>query len=198
MQLNTSQTESPRRSNLTPVNSFKAKQQQQQVESPSAASPENSKARLELDWMRGENEKLLLELEKVQAKLDEKCAGYSSLRATLAEKDEQMNAFISKYEDSAAANQTPDGDLLAMQKKMLELEHLLSGEKEERLAEMETNEERQRDLLKRNDSLWSQLTSMEESYKVGTPLFSIIGYFKNGNRNVIKRNSLLFFISRFY
>ncbi len=176
MQLNTSQTESPRRSNLTPVNSFKAKQQQQQVESPSAASPENSKARLELDWMRGENEKLLLELEKVQAKLDEKCAGYSSLRATLAEKDEQMNAFISKYEDSAAANQTPDdGDLLAMQKKMLELEHLLAGEKEERLAEMETNEERQRDLLKRNDSLWSQLTSMEESYKVGTPLFDIIG-----------------------
>jgi len=62
-----------------------------------------------------------------------------------------------------------------MQKKMLELEHLLAGEKEERLAEMETNEERQRDLLKRNDSLWSQLTSMEESYKVGTPLFDIIG-----------------------
>ncbi len=48
---------------------------------------------------------------------------------------------------------------------MLDLEHLLAKEKEEKLAELESNEERQKDLLKRNDTLWSQLTNMELSYK---------------------------------
>jgi len=99
VQLNSSQIESPRRSsNLTPSNSFRSKAQIESV----AVSPvaENNKTRLELDWIKGENEKLLLELEKVQMKLDEKCAGYNSLRETLAEKDEQMNVFIKKYEGS--------------------------------------------------------------------------------------------------
>lgn len=42
---------------------------------------------------------------------------------------------------------------------------MLSNEKESRTVEIETNEERQKDLLKRNDSLWSQLTNMEQNYK---------------------------------
>ena len=45
------------------------------------------------------------------------------------------------------------------------MEHLLSNEKEEKILELESNEERQKDLLKRNDSLWSQLTNMEQNYK---------------------------------
>lgn len=42
---------------------------------------------------------------------------------------------------------------------------MLSNEKEERTVEIESNEERQKDLLKRNDSLWSQLANMEQNYK---------------------------------
>lgn len=49
--------------------------------------------------------------------------------------------------------------------KVLDLEHSLSNEKEEKILELESNEERQKDLLKRNDSLWSQLTNMEQNYK---------------------------------
>ena len=45
------------------------------------------------------------------------------------------------------------------------MEHLLSNEKEERVSEIESNEELQNDLLKRNDSLWSQLANMEQNYK---------------------------------
>ena len=103
------------------------------------------KSKLELDWIRGENEKLLLDLEKVQLKLNEKSLSLTSLKVLLAEKDEQMGVFISKYENQ---NQTNDDDLLSMQKKVLELEHMLSAERDEKLVELESNEERQKDLLK--------------------------------------------------
>lgn len=123
--------------------------------------PVKNKAQLELEWIKNENEKLLLELEKVQAKLDEKNQKFNELKQQIATKDEQMNEFIDKYEK----RQTTDDDSLKLQKRILELEHELTKEKEDCVIEMESNEERQKDLLKRNDQLWSQSNKMENNYK---------------------------------
>lgn len=123
--------------------------------------PVKNKAQLELEWIKNENEKLLLELEKVQAKLDEKNQKFNELKQQIATKDEQMNEFIDKYEK----RQTTDDDSLRLQKRILELEHELTKEKEDCVIEMESNEERQKDLLKRNDQLWSQSNKMENNYK---------------------------------
>ena len=140
---------SPSKTSLTSYSSFKTKAANQVQE-----NQDNSK--LELEWIRRENEKILLDLEKVQEKLNDKTQSYNELKSQLAVKDEQMNEFINKYEK----HQTNKDDVLQLQKKVLDLEHLLTNEKEEKIVELEMNEERQKDLLKRNDSLWSQLTNM--------------------------------------
>ena len=145
---------SPSKTSLTSSSSFKTKAANQVQE-----NQDNSK--LELEWIRRENEKILLDLEKVQEKLNDKTQSYNELKSQLAIKDEQMNEFINKYEK----HQTNKDDVLQLQKKVLDLEHLLTNEKEEKIVELEMNEERQKDLLKRNDSLWSQLTNMEQKYK---------------------------------
>jgi len=122
---------------------------------------QNNKSKMELEWIRGENEKLLLELERTQSKLEEKIEKCNEYKQQLSIKDDQMKEFISRYE----SKQTNENDLLQLQKKIIELENLLSKEKEEYTIEMESNEERQKDLLKRNDQLWAQSTKMEKNYK---------------------------------
>ena len=97
---------SPSKSNLTPSTSFRSKSQ------IDGSNIEEAKSKLELEWIRGENEKLLLDLEKVQEKLDEKIHSYNILKEQLIEKDEKMNEFINKYEK----NQTDNDDLLNLQK----------------------------------------------------------------------------------
>ena len=127
----------------------------------SGQNSESDKSNLELEWIRNENEKLLLEFEKLQGKLNEKSTQCSDLKEQLAEKDLQMEEFIGRYEKQ----QTSDNDLLKLQKKILDLEHLLDKEREEKMIDNETFEDRQKDLLKRNDQLWSQLSKMEQNYK---------------------------------
>lgn len=121
----------------------------------------NNNIQLELQWIKNENAKLVLELEKEQTKLKEKTEQYNVLKQELKEKDEQMNTFITKYE----SKETSQDDLLKLQKRIIDLEQKLAEEKETHLAEMESNEERQKDLLKRNDQMWSQSSKLEKNYK---------------------------------
>lgn len=72
-----------------------------------------------------------------------------------------MKEFIQKYE----SKETTQDDVLELQKKILDLEQLINQEREDHSHEIESNEERQKDLLKRNDHLWSQLTKLEKNYK---------------------------------
>jgi chromosome segregation ATPase len=120
----------------------------------------HSNPQLELDWIRGENEKLLLDLEKAQNKFNDKIGQYARLKEQLEVKDEEMKSFIEKYEHK----QTSQDDVLSLQKKILELEHELDSESEERQKELEQNQERHDDLLKRNDQLWLKLSNAEQSY----------------------------------
>ena len=137
-------------------------------------TPEKNKAKLELEWIRGENEKILLDLEKTQSKLDDKIFQCNELKQQLFEKDEQMKEFINKYEKK----ETNNDDLLNLQSKILDLEHELNQEKEKHAQENEENEERQKDLLKRNDHLWSQMTKLEQNYKDATQII------KNLNQDI--------------
>lgn len=117
--------------------------------------------KLELDWIRGENEKLLLDLEKTQTKLNDKISQYNELKSQIALKDEEMKEFIKKYEQ----NETTKDDILLLQKKIINLENDLDREKEEHQKSIELGEERLKDLLHRNDNLWSQLSSLDVVYK---------------------------------
>ena len=143
--------------NLMPSSSFNLKQKPDL----SSADKVNRSPQLELDWIRGENEKLLLDLEKAQNKLNDKINQYTRLKGLLEEKDEEMKVFIEKYEKK----QTSDNDVLSMQKKILELERQLTGEREERQKEVDQAEEKLRDVLKRNDTLYSQMSSLEQNYQ---------------------------------
>ncbi len=87
----------------------------------------------------------------------------------MAIKDDQMKLFISKYEK----HQTTQDDLLNLQMKILDLEEALNNEKEKHLKELDSNENRHNDLLKRNDHLWSQLTNLEQSYNDALQLIQI-------------------------
>lgn len=69
---------------------------------------------LELEWIRGQNEKLLLDLEKTENKLKAKIEQNNNLKAQLAAKDDEMKSFIEKYEKE----HTTDNDLLKQQKKV--------------------------------------------------------------------------------
>jgi hypothetical protein len=69
--------------------------------------------------MRGQNEKLLLDLEKTETKLNDKIAQYNELKQQLTSKDDEMKAFISKYEKA----QTTGDDLLQLQKKVYNLNY---------------------------------------------------------------------------
>ena len=130
---------------------------------------QQSSSQLEIDWIRRENENLLIDLEKTQTKLNEKIAQYNELKNQMAIKDEQMKVFISKYEKQ----QTTKDDLLNLQMKILDLEEALNNEKEKHLKELDANETKHNDLLKRNDHLWSQLTNLEQSYNDALELIQI-------------------------
>lgn len=164
-------------SNLTPSSSFIKKS------SPLTGGDEKSvNPQLELDWIRGklimiicaftfqlspvlfilgENEKLLLDLEKAQNKLNDKINQYQHLKEQLEVKDEQMKEFIEKYEKQ----QTTSDDVLGLQRKILDLEHDLAKEKENNQLVIDKNEEQTRDLMKKNDQLWSQAMNLEQSNK---------------------------------
>jgi chromosome segregation ATPase len=135
----------------------------------SSPNKQQSSSQLELDWIRRENENLLIDLEKTQTKLNEKIAQYNELKNQMAVKDEQMKIFISKYEKQ----QTTKDDLLNLQMKILDLEEALNNEKEKHLKELDANETNKNDLLKRNDHLWSQLTNLEQSYNDALELIQI-------------------------
>lgn len=79
------------------------------------ASKSLGSPQLELDWIRGQNEKLLLDLEKTESKLNDKITQYNELKAQLEEKDEAMKTFISRMEKE----QTTEDDLLKLQKKVI-------------------------------------------------------------------------------
>jgi chromosome segregation ATPase len=113
-------------------------------------------------------------LEKTQSKLDDKIAQCNDLKEQLHDKDEEMKEFINKYEK----RETNSDDLLNLQSKILDLEHELSKEKEKHAFEIDESEERLRDLLKRNDHLWSQMTKLEQNYKDATEII------KNLNQDV--------------
>jgi chromosome segregation ATPase len=130
---------------------------------------QQSSSQLEIDWIRRENENLLIDLEKTQTKLNEKISQFNELKNQLAIKDEQMKIFISKYEKQ----QTTKDDLLNLQMKILDLEEALNNEKEKHLKELDANELKHNDLLKRNDHLWSQLTNLEQSYNDALELIQI-------------------------
>ncbi|CAF1045375.1 unnamed protein product, partial [Brachionus calyciflorus] len=117
--------------------------------------------KLELEWIRGENEKLLLDLEKTQTKLNDKINQYNEIKNQLSQKDEEMKEFIKKYEQ----NETTKDDILILQKKIITLENELGLEKDAHLKSIETGEERLKDLLSRNDNLWSQLSDLDSMYK---------------------------------
>ncbi|RNA42192.1 hypothetical protein BpHYR1_008891 [Brachionus plicatilis] len=117
--------------------------------------------KLELEWIRGENEKLLLDLEKTQTKLNDKISQYNELKSQIALKDDEMKEFIKKYEQ----NETTKDDILLLQKKIINLENDLDCEKEEHQKSIELGEERLKELLQRNDNLWSQLSNMDIAYK---------------------------------
>ncbi len=113
-------------------------------------------------------------MEKTQSKLNEKIAQCNDLKEQLLEKDEEMKEFISKYEKK----ETNNDDLLNLQSKILDLEHDLNKEREKHAIEIEESEERLKDLLKRNDHLWSQMTKLEQNYKDATEII------KNLNQDV--------------
>jgi chromosome segregation ATPase len=144
--------------NLTPSCSFKSasKPENLSIDSNNKTTPQ-----LELEWIRGENEKLLLDLEKVQSKLNSKIEQYSQLKEQLEDKNQEMKVFIEKCEKQ----QTVQEDFLSMQKRIIDLEHELSAEKEDRLKDLDQHEEKMRDLLKKNDQLWSQANNAEQNYK---------------------------------
>ena len=101
---------SPRKSSIAAANSL----------SPTPLKDDTSKSsHLEL-----ENTKLTLELEKTEAKLNERLAQYNELKLQLAAKDEEMKSFIGRYE----REQTTGDDLLNLHKKILELEDELNQE----------------------------------------------------------------------
>lgn len=79
------------------------------------ASKSLGSPQLELDWIRGQNEKLLLDLEKTESKLNDKITQYNELKAQLEEKDDAMKTFISRIEKE----QTTEDDLLKLQKKVI-------------------------------------------------------------------------------
>ena len=135
---------------------------------------DKNKISLELEWIRGENEKILLDLEKTQSKLNDKIAQCNDLKEQLFEKDEEMKEFINKYEKKETSND----DLLNLQSKILDLEHDLNKEREKHAVEIDESEERLKDLLKRNDHLWSQMTKLEQNYKDATEII------KNLNQDV--------------
>lgn len=148
---------SPRKSSIAAANSL----------SPTPLKDDTSKSsHLELEWMKGENTKLTLELEKTEAKLKERLAQYNELKLQLAAKDEEMKSFIGRYE----REQTTGDDLLNLQKKILELEDELGQERDERQKEADTNEKKHDEMLKRNDQLWSQKntfqTKLDEALEV--------------------------------
>lgn len=131
---------------------------------------QHAKIRLELEWIKGENEKILLDLEKTQSKLDDKISQCNELKQQLFEKDEEMKEFIKKYEKK----ETNNDDVLNLQSKILDLEHELNKEKEKFSLESEENDERHKDLLKRNDHLWSQMTKLEQNYKDATEIIKTL------------------------
>lgn len=117
--------------------------------------------KLELEWIRGENEKLLLDLEKTQTKLNDKISQYNELKSQIALKDDEMKEFIKKYEQ----NETTKDDILLLQKKIINLENDLDREKEDHQKSIELGEERLKELLQRNDNFWSQLNNLDIMYQ---------------------------------
>lgn len=118
-------------------------------------------SQLELEWIKGENTKLTLELEKTEAKLNERIAQCAELKQKIADKDEEMKAFISRQEQKDKTPSSEEEDLLKLQRKLIEIEEELSQERDEHQKELETNEKRYNELLKRNDQLWSQKSTFE-------------------------------------
>lgn len=164
---------SPRKaSSLTPTGSFNRalnqddKSEKGKVGQNPSNIVEKSKINLELEWIKGENEKILLDLEKTQSKLDDKNLLCNELKQQLFEKDEEMKEFIKKFEKK----ETNTDDLLNLHSKIIDLEHGLIKEKEKHALDTDESEERQKDLLKRNDHLWSQMTKIEQNYKDTTQI----------------------------
>ena len=132
-----------------------SKQQQQQQQQQQQVKPQ-----LELDWIRGENEKLLLEMERLQTKMADKTRQCVQMREQLASREAEWRSFVNKCDRNALSN----ADVVDSQRRVLALEEQVRACRDEHMQTIDANEERQNDLLKRNDQLWLQLTQLETSY----------------------------------
>lgn len=151
---------SPRKSSLIAAGSLPTATTASSNSLASTTSNLKESSQLELEWIKGENTKLTLELEKTEAKLNERIAQCAELKQKIADKDEEMKAFISRQEQEKTPSSAEE-DLLKLQRKLIELEEELSQERDEHQKELETNEKRYNELLKRNDQLWSQKSTFE-------------------------------------
>jgi chromosome segregation ATPase len=110
---------------------LKLKESTQSSSTSSTSSPSQSPSLLELDWIRNENEKLLIDLEQTQIKLNNKL-----------EENNQLNHKLS----------LKDGDILQKQNDLKEAQN--------RINELESSLIKQRDIITANEQKQRDLTEL--------------------------------------
>jgi chromosome segregation ATPase len=123
---------------------------------------ENKNLHLEIEWIRRENEKLLLENENLQTKVGEQKISIEKLHKDMHVKDERMNKFIEQVEKNKLENNQEE--TIKLQKEITKLESALNDEKRSYNYIKDQNETKQKELNDMNEHLWNNFNKIQHNY----------------------------------
>lgn len=128
----------------------------------SGSGGESKNLHLEIEWIRRENEKLLLENENLQAKVVEQKQSIERVHKDMLVKDERMNKFIEQVEKNKLENNQEE--TIKLQKEITRLESALTDEKRNYNYIKDQNEAKQKELNEMNEHLWNNFNKIQHNY----------------------------------
>ena len=125
-------------------------------------SGDNKNLQLEIEWIRRENEKLLLENEQIHKKVNEQKGTIDKLHKDMQVKDERMTKFIEQVEKNKL--EINQDEIIKLQKEITKLDSALNNEKKNFNYIKEHNEAKQKELNEMNEHLWNNFNKIQHNY----------------------------------